>query len=98
MIRKILLIALACLMVMGFAACGEGEATYDPTDSPSATPEQIVITLQPQAGANEIYQLTQKSQIMTWSTPYVINNPVRAMDAPDLVKPFVAIISTITAE
>ncbi len=66
MIRKIFLIALVCMMVMGLVACGGGEDTSEPTDSPYATPGQIVITLEPQAGANEIYQLTQTKQIMSY--------------------------------
>lgn len=66
MIRKILLFALACMMIMGFAACGEGENASEPTDSPAATPEQIVITLDSEPGVNELYQLTDKNQIMSY--------------------------------
>ena len=61
MFRKILLIALACMMVMSFVACGEGEVA-----EPTATSDENVITLQPEAGANEIYQLTQTNQIMSY--------------------------------
>ena len=68
MFRKILLIALACMMITGFAACGDGETSAEPTDSPDATstPAPIEITIESQAGVNELYQLTDKNQIMSY--------------------------------
>ncbi|MBR5500990.1 MAG: MBL fold metallo-hydrolase [Clostridia bacterium] len=62
MIRKILLIALAGMMIMGLTACGEGESA--PTSAPTATP--IEITLESEPGVNELYQLTDSSQIMSY--------------------------------